>query len=406
MIPWFALAILVLSTTTSAADLPLEEILSRQAAGLNSILTYHLRITSRSGTFGTGEDAGELTPTSIIEIWQDGFRRREWRRSLKTWTPEGTKVSSDGRGWVSDNSEDPWQTRSLEGWDRERPFPLPLEFGRDAAQFEKVKGYLSPPNPNGIDTRTEGFSLLWTIFPGTGKGLSELARVADLDLVAADSPEQVRLRVRSASDPSLQKYVGATIDLDQRYGYQVCRIEFEDEYSWTVREATSFQEVLPGVWIPKKAKQSRRLTNMPIREVSEWTVDICEINVPIPAEDLTVRFPPGARVNERIGDKIHIWGDAGPVATFTTHEAFRDYIYARAREYQARNRPASSAGFRPEPNLWAFVMVNGGLVAALVGLTFLRRRLARPAAGAAPNSSERGVTASAPDATPAAKDPS
>jgi hypothetical protein len=317
-------------------------------------------------------------------------------------TPEGERVSIDERGWVRDTSADPWQTRSLEGWDREHPFPLPLEFGRDAAQFEKVKGYLSPPNPNGIDTRTEDSSLLWEIFPR--KNLSELSRVADLDLVAANSPEQVRLVVQSSDDPTIQKYVGATIDLDQRYGYQVCRIEFEDEYSWTIRETTGFQEVLPGVWISRGAKQSRRLKNMPIREVSEWTLDTCEINVSIPAEDLIVWFPPGARVNERLGEKIHIWGESGPVATFTSHEAFLDYIYARAREYQSRNLPQSSARFSPEPNLWAFLIVNGGLVAALVGLTILRRRLARQPAGAAARPADSAAPTSTPEVPSATKE--
>jgi hypothetical protein len=66
-------------------------------------------------------------------------------------------------------------------------------------------------------------------------------------------------------------------------------------------------------------------------------IDVPRVNEPIADADLVTQFPPGARVDDLHTSRIHVWGKEGPVATFDSEEAYDDYIYRGAREYQARN---------------------------------------------------------------------
>lgn len=110
------------------------------------------------------EHPGEpLVLATEFEIWHDqpAHRHRELQRSYYAWTPEGRVQAESAHGDVFQWCIDGTEARSLRGWDPVQPFTLPLEFGRNAAEFGAVVGGISVHDPTLPPNSLAASAFLW-----------------------------------------------------------------------------------------------------------------------------------------------------------------------------------------------------------------------------------------------------
>lgn len=366
----------------TAATGPAQTASEKNAESLGRIRSYHIRIVSSSSLVVKRQVVAPLAKDSEIEIWKQALRRRQSTRMYRIFTPSGVETQK-GNGSVVQTSVDERELRQLHGWDPNDPYTLPLEFGRNATEFDSVKGTILPSDPKSVTTALEATSLLWSVAPGFS--MNDAAKVGEIAVIDQPNRQITRLQIRSTADPKLSPYTGTVIDVDHMHGDMISRIERSDDRLRDVYEVLLFQEAEPGLWIPAKVQLTTTGTSEDVTRFSAWDVDICEVNVPLSAEVLMVSFPEGAQVIEGPDTKIHVWGKDGPAQTFTSDEAFRQSTYAHAREFQS----AATAADNGHPGLGAGRSQSGALLVALnvagvlviCSLIYLRRRLSRARGG-------------------------
>ena len=104
---------------------------------LHRIRAYHVVLELNEAE---GEVPGNpLVRSRLFEEWRAGFRRHVLKR---TYVRNSARVTDtrvrNPQGQVVEYLVDARETRVMEGWDREHPFPLPLDFIRAPVEFGTV----------------------------------------------------------------------------------------------------------------------------------------------------------------------------------------------------------------------------------------------------------------------------
>ncbi len=361
----------------------LVEALQRNQAAIERITSYHLTIRSWEEFELNGKMLWDHGLDNITEIYQDDHRRKVIRRIFRAVGPDGVmKESESEHGKVNQTSYDAKEYRVLNGWDPEHPFPLPLEFGRNAKEFGLVGAQIIPRDPTQAIRQFEMGILLWQIIPH--HDLTSLSEKFDLVLKPAPDADTVRIELASTRDPNLKDDVGTLVDLSKSHDWLVKRIERPAPHSYDahhVMEVQLFKKFGDQYWYPAKIHDTGTYQNERASGVSKGDTEIefHSINTPIPEELLKLEFPEGARVNEVHLGRIHIWGKGAPAKTFNSFEDYESYLFARAKEYQAsRQARQGPAEIEDESShIYLFLVINAVLVGLLILLTVLRRKLAR-----------------------------
>lgn len=154
------------------------------------------------------------------------------------------------------------------------------------------------------------------------------------------------------------------LELDKQHGYLLRRTEYrqqaDQQEPTSVAEIEVFREE-GGVWFPIQVAHFNSAGRLVAR------VEKLSLNVPVPREDLIVRFPEGARVDDGAG-LIHVWGaNDAPAASYRT---FDEYAAAELRREEAE-------GLSDDPAMWWLIVVNvvGISAIAIVMLTLRYRRV-------------------------------
>jgi len=354
--------------------LAIPEAVEQHLQTLRRLESYH--VTERA--YGV-EEGGARRLGCVHESWKRGIASRSRSRcprEQREAKPSGDAATGGDAYMFMDESLSATEFRTMTGWDPEHPPQLPLEFGRSPTALQQIGCLRGSRNPDVSATPGLEVRLMREVMLGVS--LEQLATEADLEVVEAPGDSVLRIRMTKARSPKMRLVNGMLFDLDRERGCSICRVEFDAFGHWMVYEVTEFTEHDGPVWLPKRIEIRRDGRLITVSEI-----DFQSVNQPIADADLVTPFPPGARVDDRDTGKILVWGTDGPVAAFESREAYDEYIYRGAREYQSRNFPRTKPVSSQGSHLVAILIVNGVLVAALVGLTFLRRRLARRAAGAA-----------------------
>jgi hypothetical protein len=360
MLPAWILAFALGSDPSSA--------IAKNAELLSSISSYHLEIESHSCKDDV--PGAEVLPIYSLQVWHSGARRHRLVRRdfLDTHGARAQKVYGDVADWSVDGTVQ----RRMTGWDEQHPYKLPLEFGRNAKEYGEVRCSIMQDDPTSAITNDESVCMLWQLRPGWT--LSRMAEVCEFVEVPQSDPSITRLKFASTSVQELsgRAYfgVGSTFDIDMSRGGMVTRTETPSSDSSYVTTVAQSVEAAPGVWIPLEIRTTFKGDLL----AGFIKVNKAEINQPISEESLTTQFPEGARVDEFPGYKVHIWGKGQSAESFTSFEKYMARTYAKARDYQQGPaiNPVVQGGDR-----WKsfFVVLNLGLIAVVVALFVLRRRI-------------------------------
>lgn len=360
------LPVLVFALASSVPDA-----IGRNSQSIGGIRSYHLKIVAET----TPEPGGELVPSAEWEVWHDRETRTHRRldRVFNSVGPDGILEPVDEpHGRILQSSSDFVQVRTLSGWDPDRPYALPLEFGRNAKEWSSVSGGIGVRDPTARVNDVEASTLFWELAPGWS--LAELIAICEINEVPSSSPTATRLRIDSVNDPALAHLAGTLVDLDHEHGWLVRRIERQwVDVGTAISEVLRFASTSDGHWIPVDTVGTLNGEIISRAQVVEF-----EINSALTPELLQIQFPEGARVNDANG-QIHLWGKGQPEKSFTNFEDFMNHIYARAREYQGANAAVPAAvPERGSERLW-LLLANAIIIGGIVLLTIWRRRLSRGA---------------------------
>ncbi len=342
----------VLTATLSWGAVTVEEAVTAHAATLAKIETIYLRSEIASGT----QDQ-PLQKMSVSESWRSGTRVRTLQRLFQALTAKGLKEIPEANRVTQFSFADE-ESRNLRGWDPEAPLKLPLDETRDATEFGRVKGGIGPRDPQGV-TSTDWATFLLEVTPGLP--LADFAKVAQLELAEPPDPSVVRLKIIHTDQAVLS---GGLIDLDTTHGSMIRRLEIVE--AKTVAEATDFTEFGEGIWLPEKVVRTTPRTTVVAQRLE------ARVNEPLADADLIVAFPEGARVDEVLTKRVHLWGKNGPARTF---ESFPQFL-----EYQtAQMKLANPLPIRPENagGNWLLWVNLVGIAALLLLMTF-RKHLVKP----------------------------
>jgi hypothetical protein len=340
------------------------EIITEHARSLSRITSYHVTVTA---FVRLSDGVGKFSRAQRVEVWQTPSGRREHNRAYVVLTADGEATVVNSNGAVDESSYDAQEVRTLNGWDSEHPFRLPLEFGRNSGEFSSVRGTIEARDVTRKIRGVEHIAML--LCPVPQWTLSELEQHCQFVDLPIASEGKRRLRIESATSPEVRDHVGTVLELDPRHGWMVSKIERPGGYEFDVDE---FKNISSDLWLPARAHLT--IDGQPS---VKWEIDFHSVNQPLSDELLRVQFPPGCRVDERVGNQIHIWGDGAPLQTFTNHAAFEEAVYKRAREYQSQNTPKVDPAKSARPETTLILIVNCVLIALVVLLTILRRRLNR-----------------------------
>ncbi len=349
-----ALLMFVLGLSSSAVHgaMTVDEVVATHAATLAKIETIYLRVEISHGDIGK-----PLQRMSSSESWRSGTRVRTSQRLFVALTVKGIKeIPEEDR--VTQFSFADSESRSLRGWDPEAPFTLPLDETRNANEFGRVKGGLGPRDPLG-STSGDWAALLLEVT--TGQPLALFARTAQLALDESPAADVVRLRIAQTDQANLS---GGLIDLDPKHGHMIRRLEFPAMK--TVAEVQGFTDFGDGIWLADKVVRTTPGVTAVVERLE------ARVNQPIADADLVVAFPEGARVEEVLTKRVHLWGKDGPAETFDSFPQFLEYQQKRMKA--AHPLPGNPANGGANWLLW--VNVTG--IAALLMLMVFRKRLVQP----------------------------
>ncbi len=346
------MTVLQLGLTPSVANaVTVEEAIAVHVATLAKLKTLYVQVET-----GYGHSEAPPEQMSVSESWRSGPRERTLQRVFVSMTPQGLKPIPEVDRVIQFSYSDT-ETRTLRGWDPAAPLNLPLDETKNASEFGRVKGGIGPRDPLGA-TSDDWTTLLLEIT--RGQSLTEFARTTRLDVDDSSTSDRIRLKVL---DTDQANFVGAVIELDPQHGHLIRRLEMPKVA--TVAEVDGFKPFGDGIWLPER-----------VRRVGAETTAIAtlleaRVNEPIDDADLVVQFPEGARVEEVLTKRVHLWGKDGPAKTFESFALFYEHQMKRMKDAQ----PAH-VGVAGGSNWLLWVNLVG--IAALVLLMTFRKRLVEP----------------------------
>ncbi len=332
-----------------------DEAVAAHAATLAKIETIYLRVE-----LSAGEPDKPLQRMSLSEVWRSGTHVRTLQRLFQALTKNGLK-EIDEANRVTQFSFADTESRNLRGWDPEAPLPLPLDETREPNEFGRVKGGIGPRDPQGT-TSSDWAAVLLELSPGLQ--LADFSKTAQLEVVEPPEPTVVRLRVIQTDHDTLS---GGLIDLDTSHGYLIHRLEIPA--AKMVAEVQEFTEFGTGIWLPVKVT---RTTPQMIAVAQRLDA---RVNEPIAAADLIVAFPEGARVDEVLTKRVHLWGKDGtaPAQEGAAHtfESFPQFLEYQTNQMKlARPLPANPKNGGANWLMWINIV---GIAALLLLMTFRKR---------------------------------
>ena len=378
-----------LASTDAPAEgkVDVRETIRKHAEAMEAIAKYHLKYSLYVSSTVDGNVKLSRAKVEECEIWRSGNQRRQRQRFLY----QGGAPSKAPHGKMIERSTDANQALTLEGWDPDRPPTVPIEYGRNAKEYFDVVGGINVRDPLVIESQTEAYALLLNIVPTLT--LAEALEVCDITQLPGihSSTPIVRLSINSSTDARLRNGIQFPIfvDIDTACGYMIRRLEIlraegsdaNNEFTKVVGEAEDFDKIAPGLFAPIAARRTTTIAHLKSEVVREYEIEMFALNPKMEPDDLRVRFPEGCKVIESPDYTLHVWGKDGPLRTFTDNSEFREYMFARARDYQAAGNAASSNAAGTERRVngqtrysW-LIGANLALIAALVALYTIRKRL-------------------------------
>lgn len=343
----FAVGIWVL-TVSPLFGATVEEAVAAHAATLAKIETLYLRVE-----LTVGEIDKPPQRMSLTENWRSGTHVRTLQRLYLAVTPKGLKEIPEANR-VTQFSFADTESRHLRGWDPEAPLALPLSEVTAANEFGRVKGGIGPRDPQGM-TSSDWAAFLLEVSPGLT--LADFAKTAKLELVDSPDANTVRLHVIQTDHAALS---GGLIDLDLEHGHLIRRLEIPS--AKMVAEVHGFTPFGEGVWLPEKVVRTTGKTIVVAQRLD------ARVNEPMADADLVVAFPEGARVEEVLTKRIHLWGEKGPAHTF---ESFPQFLEYQKKQMQDANRPERMP-INGGTN-WLLWINIFGIVALVLLMTFRKR---------------------------------
>lgn len=350
--------LLVLSSLSQATrdGMTLEKVLERHQQYLDRIHTLDATIE-----VWDSKDGGTTWSVTMRYRWvKDGPRERTTSWSSGYTDPGGTFRQEEVR---LDTSFAPGETRHLQGWDAEHP---PTEQPSPANRYHKAMAQIGGGARNRTLSSTPPVLMMLAptyedYLPGAVHGGSN----SSLERATHDG--------RACWDIRFSTQVGVPavyrVTLDPTRGFAMIRQEARSQTkdpAGGVAEVVEFREAEEGLFIPVRIRATS--PDQPSRIV-ERRVTSLEVNEPVPAEALTVRFPEGMRVldsRSSPNNVVTIWGTDGPALTFDTPAAYEEYT----KSFFKRKPPT--------PNGWLLGATAISIAAAVV-LLLVRRRLGNAA---------------------------
>ena len=389
----------VVSTRAADESATVKDAIRRHSEAVAQIRSYHVKIEKHSshllglpdsnslrfGPFliGSDEADGRLVHESTTEIWQAGSQRHWIDRTFFSVGEKGVMDYGE-QGLVRDHSLHGSSFRFLSGWDWEHPpAQVPLDIARSWDEVASVNCSISATDPIVIEDKSsmDRAMMYWDLLPGWS--LAKVAEVCELAELPQSDSTVTRLQILSVPTPNtfatnVWRYVvgtlidvGAVIELDHKHGWLISRFEGGPGPSPLIRRARQFRQTESGFWY-----------------VSEWeyldmgrrrnviSIPICEVNQEFTQDKLQVQFPDGARVNDDVSGRIHIWGAGGPRESFSNSEDYLNYQKNYVIKLQ-RGGPQQLPAAKPRSATQWIIVVNVVLIAIIALFTYLRRRVSR-----------------------------
>lgn len=345
-------ALFCVAFSPNCEALTVEEAVAAHAATLAKIKTIYVQLD-----VSFGQTDAPLERMSTTQSWRKGSQERTLQRVDQSLTPHGLiKVADVDR--VSQFSYADSETRTLRGWDPEAPLSLPLDYARNSKQFDQVKGGIGPRDPLGA-TSDDWATLLLEV--ARGQSLARFAQTSKLELDESAGPDIVRLKVTATDQANL---VDAVIELDPAHGHLIRRLE--NPKTSTVAVVEGFTPYGEGIWLPDRVRRTVKQAVALAERVD------ARVNEPIEEADLIVQFPEGARVDEVISKKVHLWGKEDVAQTFESFPLFHEHQIKIVKSMQVKTENVAGGGTN-----W-LLWVNIISIVVLLLLMKFRNRLVEP----------------------------
>lgn len=291
----------------------------------------------------------EFKKQLVLESWQKGIRERRIERVFAADTNKGKRVNPKGDVTITVLTDK--EQRNLTGWDPENPFPLPLDITKNAGDYSRVMGVISPRNPK----TAGGIGLSYLDMPT----LTGLLKTSELFALAPSKDGLISYEVKEGSNGF---FGGARLHIDPAHGYCVRRIVFK---GGIVMEVEEFLAVDDGVWLPKKIRNTSAERIVVTQALS------CAVNSPIAESDLDFPFPEGCVVHDPLKKLTYLWGKDGPAKSFADTKELDSYQGERLQQQQL--------GGEGPPTSWRSYLMWGNLalVAIFALLLYARKKLAK-----------------------------
>lgn len=336
----------------------LEELLARNRDGLALIQTVDAKIEADISL----DDGSNWKPAYRIAWSRDADRQRITERQFIRI--DIIKLAISDATLFADTYRGPDTSLILNNWDPDAPPRLPLG---PVDHYGGIKGTIAEPAPKGD---ASGLINEWWFFNIDGRStLSDLARNAVAKRVSSriDSNGGTIFTVELRLPNGAGDY---TIELSERHNSLIRKVVAKSARLGNLnkpyehaQEITAFSEAKPGVWVPSEMTSVFRVGGLvkPLYKLRARMVSL-EANEPIADADIKFDFPPGLLVYDHDG-KMHIWGKGKPERTFSN-----------VAELMAWEKQVVEAGSSRGLN---FVLINLGLLALVIFLLVLRRRVVR-----------------------------
>ena len=111
------------------------------------------------------------------------------------------------------------------------------------------------------------------------------------------------------------------VEFDEKFHFLITAIHLQGvmEMDWKV---DAFQEPAPGIFIARKTSREIRRPEWKVPLLIEDSIQISDVNGPIPASEFTLAFPPETLVIDDRDQSYNIWGNGRPATRFPTAAAF------------------------------------------------------------------------------------
>ena len=315
----------------------------------------------------------DVSPCRLVvrsHLIVDGEERLNSIREMRSgggviWTSQASFDSETGErsGNALVASSDGVEVRSVRGWQPGDDVAVPV---RPMSRFfRSVRGRIEPADPATPFVPTA----VWTI------GVRPTQALTYSELFLGRAPDALKFEEVGGG----QVLITVQQPSGRRRQLKDSAFLFDPTADWPLLEfrppnpddgVTTYSDVreVAGRWLP-----FRRDVTSPVYPDVVMRVEVLELSDACPAVE-PLAFPEGMAVfDRREEDAVHIWGPGGPTQTIT-RAALQTYGRVPATP-PADNAPGQFAGRNPGRD-WTFWAVNGLLVATVVALFWLRRRMA------------------------------